>query len=35
MRGTKLYVDLSAIDFNLKSIKTKVGENTNIKLNET
>ena len=30
MRGTKLYVDLSAIDFNLKSIKTKVGENTNI-----
>lgn len=30
MRGSKLYVDLSAIDYNLKSIKSMVGENTDI-----
>lgn len=30
MRGTKLYIDLSAIDFNLKSIKSKLGVNTEI-----
>lgn len=30
MRGTKLYIDLSAIDFNLKSIKSKLSKNTDI-----
>lgn len=30
MRATKMYVDLSAIDFNLKSIKSKLKEGTNI-----
>ena len=30
MRATKMYVDLSAIDFNLKSIKSKLKEGTDI-----
>ncbi len=30
MRGTKLYIDLKAIDFNLKSIKSKLKEKTQI-----
>ncbi len=30
MRPTKLYIDLSAIDFNLKSIKNKLNKNTKV-----
>ena len=30
MRSTKLYIDLSAIDFNIKSIKKRLSENTDI-----